>query len=140
MTERYIEPTPESGAAFAARGIEGEVVMLNLLRFRKIADYSASPELAPEEPVSGREAYSRYMEKTAPILAKFGGSLLFSGEGGNYVIGPADERWDLVLLVRQRSVADFMAFASLPEYRAIMGHRTAALEDSRLLPIVANDQ
>ena len=29
------------------RGIPGAVVMLNLLRFRAIADYPATPELAP---------------------------------------------------------------------------------------------
>ncbi len=38
--------------------------------------------------------------------------------------------------MRQRSVADFMAFASDAEYLAGIGHRTAALEDSRLLPLV----
>jgi hypothetical protein len=38
--------------------------------------------------------------------------------------------------VQQRSVADFMAFASDKEYLAGVGHRTAALEDSRLLPLV----
>ncbi len=36
---RYIEPTRESARALLGRGITGEVVMLNLLRFRAIADY-----------------------------------------------------------------------------------------------------
>jgi hypothetical protein len=31
--------------------------MLNLLRFREIADYSANPELTPAEPISGAEAF-----------------------------------------------------------------------------------
>jgi hypothetical protein len=39
------------------------------------------------------------------------------------------------LLVRQRSFADFFAFNS--GYLADLGHRTAALEDSRVLPLVA---
>jgi len=30
----YLEPTMESGRAFVQRAIVGEVVMLNLLRFR----------------------------------------------------------------------------------------------------------
>ncbi len=117
------------------RGIPGEVVMLNLLRFREVADYSATPHLAPKEPVSGEQAYRRYMEHTEPFLAASGGSLLFSGRGGPFLIGPPDERWDAALLVRQRSVADFIAFAQNPEYLAGMGHRQAALEDSRLLPL-----
>jgi hypothetical protein len=51
------------------------------------------------------------------------------------LIGPDSERWDAVLLVQQDSTAAFMAFASNPEYLAGIGHRTAALEDSRLLPL-----
>lgn len=41
------------------------------------------------------------------------------------------------MVVRQNSVAAFMAFAGDPAYLAGLGHRTAAIEDSRLLPLVA---
>jgi hypothetical protein len=40
------------------------------------------------------------------------------------------------MIVRQRSVPSFMAFASNEAYLAGLAHRTAAIEDSRLLPIV----
>lgn len=40
------------------------------------------------------------------------------------------------MLVRQKSLPDFMAFAENEAYLAGMGHRTAALVDSRLLPLV----
>jgi hypothetical protein len=49
---RYLEPTQESGKALIMRNISGPVVMLNLLRFRKVADYSATPQLAPASPIS----------------------------------------------------------------------------------------
>jgi hypothetical protein len=39
------------------------------------------------------------------------------------------------MLVRQSSVQSFMAFAGNTAYLAGLGHRTAALEDSRLLPL-----
>jgi len=39
------------------------------------------------------------------------------------------------MLVEQSSTAAFLAFASNGEYLAGIGHRTAALEDSRLLPL-----
>jgi uncharacterized protein (DUF1330 family) len=133
---RYLEPTQESGKAFVMRNISGSVVMLNLLRFRKAADYSSTPYLAPATPISGAAAYRLYVEHTLPYLEKSGGELLFLGTGGNFLIGPSHERWDAAMLVRQRSVADFMAFASNPEYLAGIGHRLAALEDSRLLPLV----
>lgn len=134
--KRYLEPTQESGRALVIRGIEGPVVMLNLLRFRGVADYSAMPELAPPEPISGEQAFQLYVAHTKPYLEASGGELVFLGKGGHFLIGPADERWDAVMLVRQRSIGDFMAFAGNTEYLQGIGHRTAALEDSRLLPIV----
>ena len=136
MTEAYFEPTQESGAALFRREIVGEIVMLNLLRFREVADYSASPELASTEPISGREAYQKYMDHTLPFLQASGGEVLFVGEGDQYLIGPMDEVWDMVILVLQNSLQRFMAFASDEGYLAGIGHRTAALEDSRLLPLV----
>ncbi len=133
--QTYLEPTQDSGRAFFMRGIPGKVVMLNLLRFRKVADYSTGPELAPHEPISGEAAYGLYMQHTMPHLEKSGGKLLFYGRGGSFLIGPGDERWDAAMLVEQSSAASFMAFAANPEYLAGMAHRTAALEDSRLLPL-----
>ena len=136
MTERYLDVSPEAGAALFARNISGAVTMLNLLRFREVADYSAHPELMPDEPISGAAAYQKYIDHTLTFLKESGGELVFLGKGGQYLIGPQDEQWDLVMLVRQNSLADFMAFSSNEEYLAGIGHRTAALEDSRLLPIV----
>jgi hypothetical protein len=135
----YLEPTQESGRAFVSRNISGSVVMLNLLRFRQIADYSATPHLAPQTLISGAAAYRLYVEHTLPYLEKSGGELIFLGKGGSFLIGPSSERWDAAMLVRQRSVGDFIAFASNPEYLAGIGHRLAALEDSRLLPLVEGD-
>lgn len=132
----YLEPTPESGRALILRAIDGPVVMLNMLRFRDVADYSATPQLAPPAPISGAAAYQLYIQHTLPHLRASGGDLIFLGTGGNFLIGPADERWDAVLLVRQRSVSDFIAFSSHEPYLEGIGHRLAALEDSRLLPLI----
>lgn len=132
----YLEPTQEAGREFFTRGISGSVVMLNLMRFRAVADYSASPSLAPAEPISGEAAYRLYMEHTLPFLEASGGEVLFYGKGGAFLIGPGSERWDAAMLVRQTSVASFLAFASNQDYLSGIGHRLAALEDSRLLPLV----
>jgi hypothetical protein len=75
------------------------------------------------------------MSHTMPYLEKSGGRLLFYGRGGPFLIGPGDECWDVAMLVEQSSPTAFMAFASNAEYLAGIGHRTAALEDSRLLPL-----
>ena len=131
----YLEPSEAQGRAFFSRPIDGPVVMLNLLRFRAVADYSAFPALAPPSPISGAEAYRRYMDHTLPFLTESGGEVVFVGEGRDFLIGPPGERWDMAMLVRQKSAASFLAFASNAEYLAGIGHRTAALEDSRLLPL-----
>jgi hypothetical protein len=131
----YLEPSQRAGMKFIERGIKGSVVMLNLLRFRDVADYSASPELAPDAPISGAEAFNRYIEHTLPFLRESGGDVLFLGAGGDLLIGPEDERWDFVMLIRQSNVQSFLAFASHRDYLAGIGHRTAAIADSRLLPV-----
>jgi hypothetical protein len=75
------------------------------------------------------------MKHTLPYLRETGGDLLFLGAGGPFLIGPQTEHWDMAMLVRQTSVESFLAFAAHKAYLAGMGHRTAALEDSRLLPL-----
>lgn len=132
----YLEPTHEAGRAFASRPIEGPVVMLNLLRFRDVADYSAHPGLAPAERISGTAAYDLYIAHALPFLVASGGALLALYDAGPWLIGPAEERWDRAMLVRQESRDAFLAFATNEAYLRGIGHRTAALADSRLLPLV----
>ncbi|MBX2803381.1 MAG: DUF1330 domain-containing protein [Myxococcales bacterium] len=135
MSETFVHATQESGRAFVMRQLQGPVVMLNLLRFREVADYSEHPELAPESPISGEQAYRLYARHTLPILAGIGSQVLYDGTGGAYLIGPTDQHWDRVLLVRHPDAATFLSFAQDPVYLATAGHRTAALADARLLPL-----
>jgi virulence-associated protein VagC len=137
-TKTYLEPTQDAGRAFFTRGISGSVVMLNLLRFRPAADYSATPEFAPAAPISGEAAYRLYMEHTLPHLKKSGGEVLIYGQGGEFLIGPSEERWDAAMLVQQSSVATFLAFASNQErgdpsslnwLEAMPSHQTDATSD-----------
>jgi len=137
--ETFLDPTDRSVAALFARNISGPITMLNLLRLREVADYSAHPELAPPTPISGRDAYARYVEHTLPYLTETGGALLYLGEGGDYLIGPEGDGWDLAMLVKQRSLQDFLAFASNEGYLKGLGHRTAAVWDSRILPLADID-
>jgi hypothetical protein len=136
MNEVFLEPTQESGAALFSREIPGAVVMLNMLRLREVADYSEYPELAPDRPISGRDALRTYIDHTLPFLKATGGDIVFLGEGGNYFIGPVDEQWDVIMLIKQNSLPDFLSFASNVEYMGGIGHRAAAIVDSRLLPLL----
>jgi hypothetical protein len=132
----YLDPTGATAGALIARAISGAFVMLNLLRFRETADYSAFPQLAPPEAIPGRQAFERYIEHTLPFLHDSGGELLYLGTGGDYFVGPPGQGWDMAMLVRQSSVDSFLAFASNQAYLAGIGHRVAAVRDSRMLPLV----
>ena len=135
-SDLYISSTQDQGKAFYQQFIgRGKVVMLNLLKFRDQADYADSPALAPAVSVTGREAYQAYMDHTVPLLEKAGSRVLYFGVGHTFLIGPAGEGWDAGILVEHESVERFMAFATDVEYLAGAGHRTAALQDSRLLPL-----
>jgi uncharacterized protein (DUF1330 family) len=133
----FIEPDQAAMTAFFRDPPAGPIVMLNLLRFREVADYRAAPELAPATPISGAEAYARYVEHSRPFVEEAGGRVLFHGAatGHGYLIGPRDEHWDAVLLIEQPTAEVFLTFASNAAYLAGLGHRQAAVSDSRLLPL-----
>ena len=133
----HLYPSDEAGRDFIMRGFEGPVMMLNLLKLRDVADYADYPELAGDGPISGRAAYARYIDHTIPFLKESGGQIDLIADGGKWLIGPADESWDLVLLIHQSSVATFLAFENNPDYMKGIGHRQTAIADSRLLPLSA---
>ena len=139
MGARFIEPTREAGAALVRRGIEGPVEMLNMLRFREVADYSRSPELAPDEPISGEAAYALYSAATLPHVHAAGAAVVWVADGSGPLIGDPDERWDRVLVVRYPDVDTFLSMTTNEGYLRTVGHRTAALEDSRLFPLVPHE-
>jgi uncharacterized protein (DUF1330 family) len=126
MTSTWIEPTPEQVAPLADSTDPSPIVMVNLLRFSERAS-------APDEDVSGAEAYERYAAATAPFLAGVGGRVLVAAECRESVIGPDEAEWDMVALVEYPSREAFLAMVSNPGYLAIHPHRVAALEDSRLI-------
>ena len=132
---KHIDASPEAGKEFYQKFHDkGKIVMLNLLKFRTTADYTNLEELKPAKDISGEEAYQMYMDSTLPELEKAGSRIIYFGKSNDFLIGPNSEKWDAVLLVEHKSVLKFMEFAQNPDYLKKAGHRTAALEDSRLLP------
>lgn len=132
---KHINTTPEAGKEFYQNfHNKGKIVMLNLLKFKTKADYSNLEQLKPDREITGQEAYQLYMEATMPELEKAGSRVIYYGKSNGFLIGPETEKWDAVLLVEHESVVKFMAFAQNEDYLKTAGHRTAALEDSRLLP------
>lgn len=110
------------------------VTMLNLLKYRKYADYSGH---AGDVPCSGREAFFRYAKGSFPIVNAIGGKVIFIGTALGTIIGPDSEHWDDVLIVQYPSRKAFFGMLDSAPYRAVVFHRTAGLEDSRLIAAIA---
>lgn len=119
-------PNPDQIQALMESPDDGQIVMLNLLRFKAQAD-------GIDEGVTGAEAYARYSIATEPFLRAVGGRLLQALAPTHSVIGPPEGEWDLVLLVEYPSRKKFLEMAMNSEYLKIHAHREAALADSRLI-------
>lgn len=129
----YVDPTGDQLQRFMENGPEGPIMMLNLLKFREKAAYeneSGEPER------TGAEAYVTYSETAVKKVEGVGGGLFFSSPAHAALIGP-DGEWDMVALVRYPSREAFLSMVADPEYQACTHHRTAALADSRLIPMTA---
>ena len=136
----YKEASHQAGQSFFNKfNKKGKITMLNLIRFKNLADYSGHDEIKPEGAVSGKEAYGLYLKNIKPLLEKAGSKILFVGDSGDFLIGPEKEKWDMVLLVEHESVSKLIEFSQQKDFLKFGGHRTAAVEDSRLLPISENE-
>lgn len=63
----YIDASPEAGKAFYQNfHNKGKVEMLNLFKFKAIANYSDLEEIKPSQIISGEEAYQLYMDCILP--------------------------------------------------------------------------
>jgi uncharacterized protein (DUF1330 family) len=96
----------------------GPVVMLNLLRFK---------------PDGGRESYAKYSDAlTDTYLARYGGEVLYAGDGSTVLVAEDGQAWDAVLVVRYPSREAFCRMVADPEYQQFTHFRTDALEEAVL--------
>lgn len=129
-----LSPTPEQlQKVLADTPKDQPIVMLNLLRFRDQASYK---DEASDR--TGREAYRLYMKEAAACVKAVGAEVIWSGHSVGSLIAPPDESWDQVLLVRYPSIEAFMAMIESSEYKGVVKHRTAAVQDSRLVANLAD--
>jgi uncharacterized protein (DUF1330 family) len=118
-------------AATAALPPGEPLFMINLLRFNEEADYGD----AGFAPCSGREAYlTRYLPAFNEVVQSYGASeLVFGGDVAARIVGPADDVWDSIGLVRYTSIEMFRGLIADPTYlKTAEPHRVAALADWRL--------
>lgn len=100
----------------------GPVVMLNLLRFTD----------------GGRALYARYAEALqTTFLPRYGGEVLYAGDGDTPLVAESGQQWDAVVLVRYPSRKAFSAMVADPEYQQVTELRTQALTEAVLQPTTA---
>ncbi|PIE12197.1 MAG: DUF1330 domain-containing protein [Rhodobacterales bacterium] len=126
MTD-YTAFTGEQFRAFRDIDRAGPIHMLNLVALRDRAEYPDGRS------ATGAEAYAAYGRDTAPILAEVGGRIVWRGRMEYMLIGPGEEAWDLCFIAEYPSVEAFVTMIKRPDYQAAMGHRQAAVRDSRLI-------
>ena len=102
----------------------GTIKMLNLLKFKKNAEYSDGRKTK----LSGFEAYLVYSKETQEHLKKVGGKLVFSGPVSRLMIGEADELWDAVGIAEYPNRAAMLKMINDPAYLKSSEHREAGLE------------
>ena len=96
-----------------------KLMVAEFLALDGVMEASEEWHLAPQQPISGAAAYQLYMSHTLPYLQASGGEVIFMGKGGSLLIGPADERWDAVMLVRQRSISGVTCGTSAARLRRV---------------------
>jgi uncharacterized protein (DUF1330 family) len=129
---KTINPTAEDfSEALEHIPADTPIVMLNLLRYKEWADYGDG-----QQTVSGREAYQRYISGATISVAEYGAEIIWSGSAKSCIIAPAQENWDGVLLVRYPSIKAFAEMSQSPGLADFMVHRTAGLDDTRLIATV----
>jgi uncharacterized protein (DUF1330 family) len=134
ITDGHVEPDIKRLGAELGNDESAPVVMLNLNRYRDIADYGDGRA----EQVSGREAYLRYGVVAFAAIASVGGRILWSTDATDVIIGCDHDRYDEVVAVWYPTRGAFMRLAEHPGYLEALAHRTAAIEQATLIACAAS--
>lgn len=129
-----IDPTRDQVRALRDHGRDGPVVMMNLLKFRKVAEYPSEMGMAP---CSGAAAYAHYQHAfTIAVGAVSQAEVLYDGPCEQVFIGQAGTDatdWDKLLLVRYPTRQHFLTMMADASFREALVHRYAGLERTVLI-------
>jgi uncharacterized protein (DUF1330 family) len=127
-----VYPDKEQIGQLLAEASDRPVVMLNLLSFKPRAG-------APDEGLTGQQAYQRYADEMVPLVERRGGRVIWTGTVDSQVIGSGAEGFHMAALVEYPSRKAFVEIAMSQEVAAIGVHRAAGLEGQWLLATTTRD-
>lgn len=129
----FTNPSKEQFKSLYGLDSNQPVCILNLLKFREVAEYPGADPIQPDTTVSGRQAYAIYSEAARLPFERAGGKQLWIGQPLTMLVGPTDESWSLAFIAYYPSVQAFTDMVKSSEYQEAARHRTAALADGRLV-------
>ena len=108
--------------------------MVNLIRFRETSLYSKdSPWVAETDPMI---ADARYGDGVIPLLLKRGSLPIFvSSVSGRFINETTHGGWDMVAMVRYRSVRDMLQMMVEMSSTDLADHKWAAIEQTHVFPV-----
>lgn len=121
-----ISPNADQFAELTTHPDDGPVVMLNLLKFKPVADARADGGGVAGE--SGADAYATYGETATRMVTERGGKIIWAGAADQILIGDPVQDWDTVALVQYPSRAAFVDMVSQPEYTEAHEDRERGVE------------
>ena len=111
-----------------------EFIMVNLIRFRETSLYSKDSPWADEtDPML---VDTRYGEGVIPLLLKRGSLPVFvSSVSGGFINETTHDEWDMVAMVRYRSVRDMLQMMVEMSSTDLADHKWAAIEQTHVFPV-----
>ena len=117
------------------KGPDGQIFMINLLKFKDKAEY----EDGRETDLTGREAYALYGKAVTGILPKFGGRFFFAADTTFLAIGQVEELWDEVAIAVYPERPAMLKMSMSEEWQAAGIHRAAGLAGQLNIESVLQD-
>jgi uncharacterized protein (DUF1330 family) len=123
QVENKVTPTTEQIKGFFESGADGAIYMLNLLKFKKKAEYADGRKTE----LTGAEAFALYGAEVSKILLNLGGGGMFNAKVERLMLGEVEELWDTVAIAMYPSRQAMIDMMQSKEYQAIHHHRDAGL-------------
>jgi len=128
----YVSTNPRQIPALLKLPRDEPIDMLNLIQFKDVADYETGSGFE-DKGWSGAEAYHEYARRSQIVIDRLEADIVYAGKPLITVIGPTDEKWDAMFVLRYENATVFRALLEDPDYKAHAFHRKAGVANSRLV-------
>tara|TARA_B100001113_G_scaffold110334_2_gene89510 strand:- start:6530 stop:6937 length:408 start_codon:yes stop_codon:yes gene_type:complete len=119
-----IIPNEEQINGFLEDSEIGPISMVNLLKYKKIAEYEDGRDTS----LSGAEAYGLYAAEVINFIEKYNGEFIFYGKVSRLMLGEVEDLWDAIAIAKYPNRKAMMDMTMDPGYQKIHVHRDAGLE------------